>query len=307
MKVMRLICSLSVCNPALSLRLTLFLLLTSASLLMLTTSCEKGLDSMSNVDIETCLLKRWMTEETWRSYEMDEDALTGERYSFYKWTDPEYIKSFTSSAEAFKAANIPEDSLKKMSTANLARTCFVYPYAIIYFAYIDYATSAIDGIFAIMNQFNGLTELQRRPSGADELLELYKSFILKADTTSRRTFDYRERHSFIDQGYLELLLLVAVDTQKLEQSQLKELGKEVMNKYYLELSDSQSHSWTTIQFTVCLGAMIIYKEATVHNSFSFSKEEMQLLENSILNTGKVSENIYELTELVISSLENYVN
>lgn len=121
-----------------------------------------------------------------------------------------------SGVDKVKACQIPSDSLKTMSTENLAAVCARYP---LYFEFMV-SNNEVKSISFMINSFNGLKELASREDGAMSLLELYSSIKVLDDSSVK---DVNSLSTPLRLRYFELLL-----TNKSFLSQLNETQKELL-------------------------------------------------------------------------------
>lgn len=194
----------------------------------------------------------------WPDNVKEDGNLTGEGGNYTYWWDHRSDTDDGMVRESYCA--IPEKLLSKMSTRNLVRTCYIYPYGNMIWASND----PRQAIFFYLSHFNGLQELQSRKSAPAELLHLYQELRYPKKSVSFRTpLDYTEyldeSHSFSGLNYLTLILETAVDYDCFTSSQVKELAAEVRNKI-ADVNDDPNglYSWHTAAWPHVLGAMMVY-------------------------------------------------
>ncbi len=67
---------------------------------------------------------------------------------------------------------IPEETLKSMSTDGLIETCLDYP---LYFAGMSFSSSSVyEGFLRTLHEFNGLAELMKRDDAPEKLVRVYR-------------------------------------------------------------------------------------------------------------------------------------
>ncbi len=261
-------------------------------------ACEKNKPEQERIFEEYYTSSLWETDNS-----IDESKLIGEMFAFEKFADREYWKTLTSNADMLEALMIPQEYLSGMSTQNLARTCTVYPFNSIYMAYVSFSSTAIDGIFYIMNNFNGYAQIQRRPSGPQELLKIYMGQKVKMDgNPGGWSADYTRANSFMDISAMELVLATAVDCGRFSNDQIADMIHAMWEKTE-DFVDSELYSWNgAICYCYVLGATIAY-----HHAPYLSQNERTLLKTFVLSggdTARYSGDIGTITELVADKLNS---
>lgn len=84
-------------------------------------------------------------------------------------------KSKTATMDKIEACDIPEDTLKKMTTEALVETVITYPYFSVVTAYSSPTAGLEEGIEALNQQFGGLKELMTRDDAYQCTLDLINS------------------------------------------------------------------------------------------------------------------------------------
>jgi len=224
-------------------------------------------------------------------------------FAFEKYADREYWKSLTSNADMLKALMVPQERLSGMSTQNLARTCTVYPFNITYMAFVGFSTTSIDGIFHIMNNFNGYTQIQRRPSGPQELLKIYMGQKVKMDGKHEGwSADFTQANSFMDISAMELVLATAVDAGRFTNDEIADMIHAMWEKNE-DFVESGLYSWNgAICYCYVLGATIAY-----HYAPDLSQNEITQLKAFVLSggdTSRYSGDIGTITKLVADKLNS---
>lgn len=121
---------------------------------------------------------------------------------FAKVTDPAVWKTFQTLEEMQEACQIPAEELKKLSTEELLQICLEYPLAGNYLAYND----ELQGIRAVMDGFNGFTELCQRDDAVEKLLNFYELYDVNACFRKQVPDAEFSDYPFIRLGYIELIL-----------------------------------------------------------------------------------------------------
>ena len=269
-------------------------------LLMLGTvcACEKNEPEQERIFDEYYTSRSWKTDNS-----IDESKLTGEMFTFEKYADREYWKTLTSYVDMLEALMVPQERLFSISTQNLARTCTVYPFNSNYMAYVDFSTTAIDGIFHIMNNFNGYARIQGRPSGPQELLKIYTKQKVRMDGKHLGwSADYTRANSFMDISAMELVLATAVDCGRFSNDQIADMIHAMWEKNE-DFVESGQYSWNgAICYCYVLGAAIAY-----HYAPNLSQDEKTQLKIFVLSGGDTahySGDIGTITELVADKLNS---
>lgn len=92
-------------------------------------------------------------------------------YDFKTKPGTESWKKLTSHDAMIRACQIPEDTLKRLSTAALLESCLSYPLMLDFLASNNMKT----GFEHTYNAFNGFQELMKRPDFAGTLIRYYKN------------------------------------------------------------------------------------------------------------------------------------
>ncbi|MFA5301725.1 MAG: hypothetical protein WC395_03460 [Bacteroidales bacterium] len=267
-------------------------------LLGIVSACEKNEPEQERIFEEFYTSTSWKTDNS-----IEENKLTGEMFAFEKYADREYWKSLTSNADMLKALMVPQERLSGMSTQNLARTCTVYPFNITYMAFVGFSTTSIDGIFHIMNNFNGYTQIQRRPSGPQELLKIYMGQKVKMDGKHEGwSADFTQANSFMDISAMELVLATAVDAGRFTNDEIADMIHAMWEKNE-DFVESGLYSWNgAICYCYVLGATIAY-----HYAPDLSQNEITQLKAFVLSggdTSRYSGDIGTITKLVADKLNS---
>ena len=238
---------------------------------------------------------KWLGYEPWEMTKSAED-LSGEGGSFVYWWD--HRTEAETSDEQHAMCDIPEEKLLAMSTANLVRTCYIYPYNADIAAWFSPGVSFLDGIHYIMDNFNGYRELHLRKDAPQEMLNLYKE-VRYSDWDGKSTeiiIDSRNyrRQSSVCNGIASLSLVAAsaVDNNCFTPGQATELSRGVIQKID-ELSNDTSgtYSFFTAFFPFLLGAVLSY-----HYDSTLTEEQTNILDDFVwvCNRSPVEESTLEL-------------
>lgn len=238
---------------------------------------------------------KWLGYEPWEMTKSAE-GLSGEGGSFVYWW--EHRTEAETSQELYELCKIPEEKLLAMSTANLVRTCYIYPYNADIAAWFSPGVSFLDGIHYIMDNFNGYRELHLRKDAPQEMLNLYKE-VRYSDWDGKSTEiiidsrDYRKQSSVCNGiASLSLVAASAVDNNRFSPEQIAELSRGVIQKIDEILSDESGiYSFFTAFFPYLLGAVISY-----HYDSTLTEEQYGILDEFVwvCNRSPVEESTLEL-------------
>jgi hypothetical protein len=260
--------------------------------------CEKNKPEQERI------FEAYYTSTSWKTdNRIDERKLTGEMFAFEKFADRAYWKTLTSNADMLEALMVPQEHLSGMSTQNLARTCTVYPFNSTYMAYMDFSSTSIDGIFHIMNHFNGYAQIQKRPSGPQELLNIYMGQKVRMDGKNEGwSTDYTRANSFMDISAMELVLATAVDAGRFSNDEIADMIYAMWEKAEAFV-ESGLYSWNgAICYCYVLGATIAY-----HHAPDLSQNEKTQLKIFVLSGGDTARyggDIGTITKLVADKLNS---
>ena len=208
------------------------------------------------------------------------EGLSGNGASFQYWNDHKI--EATTYNELWSMCEIPAAELQNMSTRNLVRSCYIYPYNSDLLAYWDVNLSFLDGIHHIMSHFNGYRELYLRKDSPKEMLDLFKE--VKYSDWDGESFyvvlesnEYRKQNS-VGGGIssFSMVLASAVDNKCFSETQIAELSKSVIKKIDEVKKDSETYSGMTAFFPYLLGAVLSY-----HYDNTLSEEKVHELEGFI--------------------------
>lgn len=144
-----------------------------ATVLVLATACPEIDPEPIDPEPDTAYTQLLTTYESWIDYKpwqvrsVSDENLTGPGGNFQYWW--EHRTEANGALELWAMCALSNEQLSTMSTRNLARTVYLYPYGMEYEAF----DNPYLGILLEMGRFNGTRELMQRKSGASELLHLY--------------------------------------------------------------------------------------------------------------------------------------
>ena len=197
----------------------------------------------------------------WQVRPVSDANLTGPGGNFRYWW--EHRAEADGAVELWALCSLSDEQLATMSTRNLARTVYLYPYGFEFTAF----ENEYHGILLEMGRFNGTRELMQRRSGASELLHLYKevhyphsgelSFNIPLDYT-----EYLNEGSFLARiNYLTFLMITAIDYGCFTPEEVRTLAGAIEEKIEDVLSDTnETYSWVgSVRFPYVLGAWTAYR------------------------------------------------
>ena len=201
-------------------------------------------------------------------------------------------KDFKTGKEMVDACQIPVEILQKMSTDALAETCLNYPLALDYSACNDERV----GIKHIIDNFNGLQELSKRPDGALALIKLYKGIPIDTKLVKIST-RIQDNASILHIAYLELLLADDNFKDLLSTDDCLELQKVVQSKYEEKLKHRNTYSLFSIKKSLLLGSLLVDKVKNTTLSAAKREKISEFVENfenpDVLLIQEISTYIYE--------------
>ena len=197
----------------------------------------------------------------WQVRPVSDENLTGPGGNFRYWW--EHRTEANGAAELWAMYSLSDEQLATMSTRNLARTVYLYPYGFEFTAF----KNEYNGILLEMGRFNGTRELMQRRSGATELLRLYTevryphsgelSYYIPLDYT-----EYLDEGSFLPRiHYLTFLIITAIDYGCFTSDEVRILAGAVEEKIKDVLSDTyETYSWVgSVRFPYVLGAWTAFR------------------------------------------------
>ena len=200
----------------------------------------------------------------WPTPTIDDSNLTGEGYNYDYWQ--EHKAEAQTGDELFAMCNVPKDLLKKMSTPNLAWTCFKHPYNNDWFAF----NSAYDGILSVITRFNGYAELMKRKGGAEAVIDLY----IQLGYNQEGKISVNETSMIA----WTLVLCTAADYRAFNQEQVARLAQDVLYKDFIACATSSSNLYLSHKSYCLLSAFVAY-----HYDEALPEEQRVLLSSFIRN------------------------
>lgn len=210
---------------------------------------------------------------------------------------PEW-KSFDTHEKMVAACQIPEATLKKMTTKNLIYACLDNPF----YGYITAYNNYREGFEHFVSQFNCFEELSRRNDYETEILETYKEFIPNSRTISTKPLELFKFQ--LDYKNIELLIAHKAFITKLSLKTKVELLKENIVKLKQKTENIHLNSFDCLQTTYYVMAKIldsekysinlVGEEVDMYNTFLFTSSMPDLklikpLEVAVLQYIKANE------------------
>ena len=277
---------------------TRIMMMTLALALLSVSACTKDveipIDLGTENDPRVPLMPIAEDVEMWPAPSINDDGFHGESYSYDYWM--KHKTEAQSFEELIAMTNVPKDSLKNMSTTNLAWTCFTHPYNNNWFAY----NNIYDGILSVMTTFNGYEELMKRYGGRDAVVDLYIKLGYKelGDNQEGKTLV-----SAYDLASWTLVVCTLADNNALNVAQRCRLAKEVLAKKHA-IALSHTDVFMGQEFNYLLGAFIAY-----HYDYTLSDEKLVLLKSFIqyiCNNGtSTNENLSRSYNIIDASLAGF--
>lgn len=154
--------------------------------------------------------------------------------------------------------DIPSAELSAMSTRNLMRTCYIYPYNLDWQAFDDDYL----GVLTVISRFNGWQELMHRKQAPEELLHLFEEVEHPDEPGSfTQPMNYTEylnsHHNYFGIEFLALVISTAVDYHKFSRTQAARLAREVEKKLSEMLDNTDNYSYVGhLRIDYLLGAFL---------------------------------------------------
>ena len=259
-----------------------FTLIFSIAVIACTLSCEpeENKETQSGLDaLFTGYEEKWLDYPAWEMKKSGE-KLTGEGCTFFYWW--EHRIEAKSAIELYAMCEIDNHLLSAMSTQNLVRSCYIYPYNGNVMAYCSLSLSFLDGIHYVMNIFNGYRELHNRKDAPREMLRLYKEvkYSDRGDTfvVVLESKEYRKQGSIVGGiSSFSLVMASAVDNECFTSAQIVELSKSVLDKIdEITFDQAGTCSFHTAFYPYLLGAVISF-----HYDSELSESQSSILKKFI--------------------------
>ena len=152
-------------------------------------------------------------------------ASANDAYEYPIKPGTEEWKAFKSHDDMLKACQIPESTLKSMSTKGLVETVLEYPLFGDMMAY----SSIQQGFEAVASRFNGLSELLNRKDAGTELLAVYSK--MNPQDIEENLGDVQKGAHIFSIANVEILLAQNKILDNLNKIQLENLIVEARSKY----------------------------------------------------------------------------
>ncbi|MBI4649396.1 MAG: hypothetical protein HY738_23050 [Bacteroidia bacterium] len=167
-----------------------------------------------------------------------QDTLYEKALDTYVWPivpgTPEW-KNLHTSSEMHKVCQIPENILTTMSTEGLIQTCLTYPIlstslSASWSPFYEYRKS----MDWLLNNFNGLQDLTKRPDAPIKLIETFKKLNSNNVLTTNIPYTHNQKFLYNKTVLLFIELLVSEDFvfNSLNEVQKKELFKLCSESYF---------------------------------------------------------------------------
>lgn len=198
-------------------------------------------------------------------------------------------KNLKTYEEQLQAYNIPSEIIKKISTAELVKTCLSYPEWRLINAYSNRQV----GLSNITGLFNGFNELFLRDDAAKELIQVY----LKMDPKIMdQSWPALQKGIYSFQFVcIEMLISHGAIVKKLEVTDIRLLLDEAVSKYKNMLLDPSLYSLWDLAPIAGLCLNILDKDGT----FIKNNPDLQLFQRTFM-----TEDIAILNRIIESSQKN---
>ena len=148
---------------------------------------------------------------------------SGYQYPIYPGTDV-WKNLDPKTVNRYELLQLPEDTLRSISTQRLLETCLYYPAMIDVFGF----DNQIQGFKIVRTRFSGFDELFNRPDAAENLISYYAGRNPNRVTSFDEDYD-KGRYS-LDYVILELMISQPEIISQLENSRIKMLTENVLRK-----------------------------------------------------------------------------
>ena len=196
-------------------------------------------------------------------------------------------KNLKSYEEQLKAYNIPSEVIKKISTAELVKTCLAYPEWRLINAYSDRQA----GLANVIGLFNGFHELFARQDAAKKLIKVYVKMdplLIDRSWTSLQKGAYSFQFTCI-----EMLLSHGAIVRQLDETDIQILLNEAVSKYKSKKQMPDMYSIWDLSPTAGLCLSILDKDGVFLKNHpylhlfqqTFMTEDIEIL-NKIIETSE---------------------
>lgn len=203
-------------------------------------------------------------------------------FSFDSIEAPSNWARYQTLEEMLAACQIPEETLKAMTTEELIEVCMSHPLHALYFAY----NNELLGANVIFEHFNGFTELSKRANAADKMLGFYEDVNCNAQSVNahRKEFSVITYLGFIDLYIASKKLNALYDAEHLQK--LEQVSNRVLEKR-LEQSPDDVYA---IRRSLLINSQVKLTEGNL------SQEEENVL-NSFIKVGGNADTPQAYTEV----------
>lgn len=224
--------------------------------------------------------------------EREKLAYNGYQYSIFPGT--EAWRALEMNADKHALLQLPNDTLRAISTQRLVETCLYYPMMMDVLAF----DNLVQGFHFIRGKFNGFEELYRRPDAASCLLLYYQQRNPNRITIFEESTD-RGRFS-LDFFFLELMIAQQEIMTQLETSQIRLLTQIVLQKLEQQSALPQNYSRVFIPISALVVGRII-AQAGVFPPEPLQSATSQFLETGVLENPQDISSIFEQAQLFIQN------
>ena len=210
--------------------------------------------------------------------------------------NPETIAQWKTYEQRVAASQIPEDTLKILSTEGLAWSnifCILNPD---YRAYGTLEVTEIHGVDQITDLSNGWVKLSKQIDGAAYLLKIWKNMEIPEDGGSSYSFstmEPKEKCKIVDQGLIPLILSLDKFNWSLSNHALKAMAEIAFEKISKQIQYPDTYSYGSIKYNYVALASIALKIADL------SSEEKNELQYYIHMSGTINEpDVQHFIELI---------
>ena len=155
----------------------------------------------------------------------------------------EEFKSIDDNSLRIKMLQLPDDAIKQMDTATLAKAVLDYPFFTNIYAYDDVHI----GAYIQLGINKGYQELSKRPDAARVLLDMYIAFEIIPQDKAQYMDDITLGNAVIELNNLEVLLAQDFVTQNLDDKELTMLDESVLAKF-IDKSETPAYGTATTAF-----------------------------------------------------------
>lgn len=171
-------------------------------------------------------------------------------YKYVKNPSLDIWKSYTSTEQMFDACQVPSDTLTKMSTAALVKTCINHPLTFIFSAY----NNELKGIDFVIDNSNAFQELLSREDAVKELIDFYSRASVLSDTTTFKRDDYSISISSLN--FIELLLASGYFTEINKEENVNALNQAIWKWMENKKSHPEIYSDYSINKSIFLNMVL---------------------------------------------------